>query len=54
MIDAPDFTTARCSRCGHIGDPLPLTERVFRCEECGYEEDRDRNAAKNCYLLFTQ
>ena len=54
MVDAPDFTTARCSKCGHIGDPLPLTERVSRCEDCGYEEDRDRNAAKNCYLLFTQ
>lgn len=26
---------------------LSLSERTFRCEACGHEEDRDVNAAKN-------
>ena len=26
---------------------LPLTVRVFECEECGYKADRDLNASVN-------
>jgi len=26
---------------------LPLSERVFECESCGYVADRDVNAARN-------
>jgi putative transposase len=36
-----------CSRCGYIKDTLFLSERVYRCEECGFEVDRDLNAALN-------
>ena len=36
-----------CSRCGLVKDVLPLSERVFRCEGCGFECDRDFNAALN-------
>jgi putative transposase len=36
-----------CSGCGHIKERLALSERVFRCEQCGLEIDRDLNAAKN-------
>jgi putative transposase len=36
-----------CSRCGHVKDELGLNERVFQCEECGMEMDRDLNAAMN-------
>lgn len=35
-----------CSECGEVKDTLPLSERMFRCD-CGYESDRDLNAAIN-------
>lgn len=36
-----------CNSCGCIKDSLALSERVFRCEHCGAEIDRDLNAALN-------
>ena len=35
-----------CYRCGTIKSDLKLKDRVFKCD-CGYEEDRDLNAALN-------
>ena len=42
----PAYTSQRCSQCGNL-KPMPLSERVYRCEECGLELDRDTNAARN-------
>lgn len=36
-----------CSRCGHIKNDLKLQDRIFRCDNCGIEIDRDLNASKN-------
>lgn len=36
-----------CSICGHKKDKLSLSERTYKCENCGLEIDRDLNAAKN-------
>lgn len=36
-----------CSRCSVIKEELSLGERMFRCEACGFEIDRDLNAANN-------
>jgi len=36
-----------CSNCGNIKSKLSLSERTFRCDECGYEIDRDLNASIN-------
>ena len=36
-----------CSNCGHIKAKLSLSERIFSCESCGYEIDRDKNASIN-------
>lgn len=36
-----------CSECGLVKDVLPLSERVFRCEGCGFVCDRDHNASLN-------
>ena len=49
LVVAPrDFpSTKRCSRCGWVAPTLPLSQRVFRCEACGLEADRDLNAALN-------
>jgi len=45
LVDARG-TSQKCSRCGNARE-MPLTERIFRCEECGLELDRDVNAARN-------
>jgi len=49
LIVAPrSFPSTRlCSRCGHLHGKMPLSQRVFRCEACGLERDRDLNAAIN-------
>ena len=36
-----------CSCCGSVKHSLKLTERVFVCNECGLEIDRDLNASLN-------
>ena len=36
-----------CSCCGSVKAGLALSERVFRCDNCGLEIDRDLNAARN-------
>jgi putative transposase len=36
-----------CSCCGYIKKDLTLKDRTYVCPICGYEEDRDVNAAKN-------
>lgn len=36
-----------CSNCGSIKDELSLSERIYKCNECGYEIDRDLNASIN-------
>ncbi len=36
-----------CSCCGNVKKELSLSERTYSCEECGFEEDRDLNAAIN-------
>jgi putative transposase len=43
-----------CSRCGAVKAKLPLWVRVFRCEACGLELDRDLNAARNLAELAWQ
>ena len=40
-----------CSCCGAVKQTLKLTERVFVCNECGLEIDRDLNASLNLYRL---
>jgi putative transposase len=49
LIVAPrSFPSTRlCSRCGHLHGEIPLSQRVFHCEACGLEMDRDLNAAIN-------
>lgn len=42
----PAYTTQECSCCGNI-KKKKLSERIHKCQKCGYEDDRDINAAKN-------
>jgi putative transposase len=48
VVAPRDFPcTRRCSRCGWVAPKLALWRRVFQCESCGLELDRDWNAARN-------
>jgi putative transposase len=40
-----------CSCCGVIKETLALAERTFRCTDCGFEAERDHNAALNLAVL---
>jgi len=43
-----------CANCGHKKEQLKLSERVYQCEACGHEIDRDLNAAINLKNLLYQ
>lgn len=44
-------SSKKCSNCGTVLDQLLLSERIFCCNACGFEIDRDFNAALNLYTL---
>lgn len=49
---SPANTTQACSECGALPDvPKTLADRVHCCPHCGYEADRDLNAARNILRL---
>ena len=43
-----------CFGCGHKKDKLKFSERVYHCEACGHEMDRELNAAQNLRNLLFQ
>lgn len=44
----PRHTSQDCSACGHRPrERIDLSVRVYRCKQCGHEQDRDVNAANN-------
>ena len=40
-------SSKKCSSCGFVKTELTLSERIYRCHECDYIQDRDINAALN-------
>lgn len=47
VVDRFYPSSKTCSNCGYVKPTLKLSERVFKCESCGFELDRDANAAIN-------
>ena len=49
IIKVPTFypSSKTCSSCGNIKETLILSERIYYCECCGLEIDRDYNASIN-------
>lgn len=41
-----------CSYCGCVKSDLKLKDRVYKCDSCGLEKDRDLNAAENLAYYF--
>jgi len=49
----PKNTSKTCSVCGNI-QTMPLSKRIYICEGCGMQEDRDINAARNILERATE
>lgn len=47
VIDRFYPSSKTCSNCGWKNDHLTLKDRVFKCDNCGAQIDRDLNAAIN-------
>lgn len=50
LIDE-SYTSKLCSCCNNKKS-MPLSKRIYKCEYCGYEEDRDYNSARNILKRF--
>lgn len=42
-----EASSKTCNKCGTIKKDLKLSDRIFKCQSCNFEEDRDQNAALN-------
>ena len=40
-----------CSNCGKKNKSMKLSDRIFKCDECGFVIDRDENASINLLNL---
>ena len=49
VVRVPTFypSSKTCSCCGTVKETLKLSERIYKCECCGLEIDRDYNASIN-------
>ena len=47
LVDRWHSSSKLCSCCGWCNNNLKLTDRVFRCSNCGLVLDRDENASLN-------
>ena len=49
IVRVPRFypSSKTCSCCGNVKETLKLSERIYHCECCGLEIDRDYNASIN-------
>lgn len=52
VLDRYAPTTKYCPVCGNIKDDISLSDRVYHCNECGYESDRDVHSANNMIIMF--
>ena len=43
----PQYTSQRCSACGHVAPEARESQASYRCVACGFVCNADRNAARN-------
>jgi len=48
----PQYTSQRCSKCGHIHKDNRQTQSKFVCQECGLKINADVNASQNIADVF--
>ena len=44
-------TTKYCPNCGNIKNDISLSDRVYKCDTCGYTSDRDIHSANNMIVM---
>ena len=44
-------TTKYCPICGNIKNDISLSDRVYKCDTCGYTSDRDIHSANNMIVM---
>lgn len=49
----PQYTSQRCSRCGHI-EAKSRKQKIFHCAKCGVVENADANAGFNIAHLYRE
>jgi len=49
---SPRNTSITCSSCGHINKKNRVSQSVFRCLECGFQDNADVNASRNIVDRF--
>ena len=49
MMVSEHYTSKTCGACGRLNNRLGGNKR-FSCSSCGFEADRDQNAARNIFL----
>ena len=47
IVDTFFPSSKLCSSCGNIKKDLKLKDRIYKCDKCGLELDRDLNASIN-------
>ena len=47
VLVPPQYTSQKCSECGHIEADNRPSQAVFHCQACGNTENADTNGAKN-------
>lgn len=50
----PKYTSQKCSGCGHIAKENRPTQSIFKCVECGFEDNADYQATLNILKLGHQ
>jgi IS605 OrfB family transposase len=50
----PRNTSRQCSACGYIDKANRKSQSKFLCLECGFEDNADRNAARNIEARASQ
>jgi len=48
---APQYTSQKCSKCGHVSADNRKDQSHFKCVSCGFEMNADLNAARNIAAL---
>ncbi len=54
LVDRYKATTKICSRCGSRKEDITLSDRVYKCKNCGLIIDRDLNSAINILKIGLQ
>lgn len=48
------YSSQRCHQCGFIHTENRISQSIFNCQNCGYEDNADFNASKNISIAHTK